>query len=383
MKPLRIGVLGLGRGYRVAEIAMKFSGKTKICAVCDTIREKADKAGKELGVGSVYYDYGEMLKAPGLDAVYVATPIPMHADHVIMAMKAGKHVLSEVTAMTDMRDAERMLNAADEFGKVYMLAENYCYLKTWNMVMKMVRNGVFGEIYYAEGDYLMNFRERDGFPYIGGWRQNVYYMHRGHVYITHSLGPLMQAFDYEPVVRVSCMGAGQHPRSWGLRADNTCNLLLQTKSEKMIRLRQDFLSYRPDNYLFYAIQGTKGVYESGRKYPGAYHEGDRRVRQDCVHKVCARGLCKASEWIDLFDLREYLPDMSEGWLPDDAVRKYGVYNEGVGVMFNDFAAVIDGHKQNELTLRRSLNWTAAGVLSEESADRNGEPVMIPDFREKQ
>jgi len=44
-----------------------------------------------------------------------------------------------------------------------MLAENYCYLKAWNMVMKMVKAGLFGEIYYAEGDYLMNFHQRLGF----------------------------------------------------------------------------------------------------------------------------------------------------------------------------------------------------------------------------
>ena len=376
-KKLQIGAVGLGRGSTAIEIAQKFASKVNIAAICDINKEKADNCASRFGINNVYYDYEEMLKDKSLDAIYVATPIPSHAKHCIQAFEAGKHVLSEVTCITDLQDAEPMIQAQEKSGKIYMLAENYCYLKAWNMVMKMVKAGLFGEIYYAEGDYLMNFHQRAGFPYVGGWRQNVYHMHRGHVYITHSLGPLMQAFGYEPLERVSCMGSGSYPHAWGLRADNTCNLLIQTKSKKLIRLRQDFLSLRPDNFLFYAIQGVNGVYEGGRSYPGAYHEGDRREKQDAAHKVSIKGLCSPNEWIDLFSLKEFLPDMSEGWLPDEEIRKYGVYNEGVGVMFNDFASVITGEKENELTLKRTLNWTAAGLRSEESADRDGDPVAIP------
>jgi len=378
-RKLNIGVLGLGRGAVAAEIASKYANRVRIAAVCDLDPKRLESAATRLGVPNAYSDCEAMFRDPELDAIYVATPIPAHAEHCAAALRAGKHVLSEVTVLTDLRDAKLLLDAQRESGKIYMLAENYCYLKAWSMVMKMVRAGLFGELYYAEGDYLMNFHQRPGFPYVGGWRQNVYHMHRGHVYITHSLGPLMQAFGYEPLERVSCMGSGSHPRRRGLRADNTCDLLLQTPSEKLIRLRQDFLSWRPDNYLFYAIQGTDGVYEGGRSYPGACHEGDRRAVQEASHKVCVKGLCGPEEWIDLFSLKEFLPDMSEGWLPDDAIRQYGVYNEGVGVMFNDFAAAALDGKKAELSLERALNWTAAGLVSEQSADLRGVPVDIPVF----
>ena len=378
-KKLNIGVLGLGRGTVAAEIASRYANRVRIAAICDTDPKRLESAGNRLGVTNVYSDCEAMFRDPELDAIYVATPIPAHAEHCAAAFRAGKHVLSEVTVLTDLRDAELLLDAQRKSRKIYMLAENYCYLKAWDMVMKMVRAGLFGEIYYAEGDYLMNFHQRQGFPYVGGWRQNIYHMHRGHVYITHSLGPLMQAFNYEPLKRVSCMGCGSYPRHWGLRADNTCNLLLLTASEKLIRLRQDFLSWRPDNYLFYAIQGTNGVYEGGRSYPGAYHEGDRRAVQQASHKVCIKGLCGPEEWIDLFELKEFLPDLSEGWLSDEDIRKYGVYNEGVGVMFNDFAAAALGEKETALSLERTLNWTAAGLVSEQSADLRGVPVDIPVF----
>ena len=165
-KKLQIGAVGLGRGSTAIEIAQKFASKVNIAAICDINKEKADNCASRFGINNVYYDYEEMLKDKSLDAIYVATPIPSHAKHCIQAFEAGKHVLSEVTCLTDLRDAELMIKAQEKSGKIYMLAENYCYLKAWDMVMKMVKAGLFGEIYYAEGDYLMNFHQRAGFPYV-------------------------------------------------------------------------------------------------------------------------------------------------------------------------------------------------------------------------
>jgi predicted dehydrogenase len=376
MDSINIGVLGLNRGKRAAEVAHLLSQKARIAAVCDRNQELADKVGASLDCNA-YHRYEDMLQDEGLDAVFVASPIPDHADHVIQALQAGKHVMSEVTALTDMQDCQRLQDAVKASGKMYMLAENYCYLRSWLTVMNMVRDGVFGEVYYAEGDYLMNFHGRGGFPHIGGWREEVYHMHRGHVYITHSLGPLAQAFG-EPIRSVCCVGSGSHPKEWGLRADCTCNLLCQTESKKLIRLRQDFLSPRPNNYLFYAIQGTKGAYEGGRSYPGTYHEGDRRERRESCHKVHIKGLCGNDEWRDLDDFKEYVP-AGPGWLSEELTRKYGVHNDGTAVMFDDFASAILEGRESPIGLSESLNWTATGLLSEQSADADGMPVRVPLF----
>lgn len=377
MNTVSIGVLGLGRGARAAEIAHLLSQKTQIRAVCDVNRALADKVGANLDCGAVYYSYEDMLKCDDLDAIFVATPIPNHAEHVTQALNAGKHVMSEVTALTDMKDCQSLLETVKASGRMYMLAENYCYLRSWLTIMNMVKDGVFGEIYYAEGDYLMNFHGRGGFPHIGGWREEVYHMHRGHVYITHSLGPLAQAFD-EPIRSVCCVGSGSHPREWGLRADCTCNLLCQTESKKLIRLREDFLSPRPHNYLFYAIQGTKGAYEGGRSYPGTHHEGDRRKTRESSHKVHIQGLCGNDEWRDLYDFTEYIPE-GPGWLSEEQIQKYGAHDEGTAVMFDDFADAILQGRTSPIGVSESLNWTATGLLSEVSADGNGMPVEVPVF----
>ncbi|MDD5728734.1 MAG: Gfo/Idh/MocA family oxidoreductase [Victivallales bacterium] len=389
MRKLKIGIVGLGRGAAAGALVMEQSRNVEITAICDCNEEVLQKRAASFSAadagrsgndnsgakfsGPAYVSYEEMLKKADIEAVYAATPIPCHADHCCMALNAGKHVLSEVTALADMRDCARLQEAVKSSGKKYMLAENYCYLRPWSIAMGMVKAGLFGEIYYAEGDYLMDFTERHNYPYIGGWRQNVYYMHRGHVYITHSLGPLMMLFN-EPVKKVCCVGSGQHPRGWGLRADNNCNLLLKTESGKSIHLRQDFLSPRPDNFLYYGFQGTKGAYEGTKSLRGVFvsdiKEGD--------HRVYIKGLCKSGEWRNLEDFAsDFLP---EAWKAVPPEKVDNGYNGGVPMMFDDFAQAIFDDRETFIPIETSLNWTAAGLLSEQSADQDGMPVNVPDFR---
>ena len=246
MQKLKIGIVGLQRGAGVGALLRKQSKTVEITAICDCIPEVLERctsqfsgvdAGRQASdapdvdkfSGETYLSYEEMLKKADIEAVYIATPIPCHADHAVMALEAGKHVISEVTCAATIEDCARIREAVRKSGLKYMLAEQYCWIRPWSIAFNMARAGLFGEIYYAEGNYMMDFTQRRGYPYIGGWRQNVYHMHRGHVYITHSLGPLAMLFN-EPLKKVSCVGSGQYPRSWGLLADNTCTLAIKSLS---------------------------------------------------------------------------------------------------------------------------------------------------------
>lgn len=371
MRKLKMGIVGLGRGADAASWIQRLSRKISIEAVCDLNNERLAGASRVVPGAKTFNSLEEMLENADIEAVYAATPIPSHAEHCRRILSAGKHVISEVTALTDLRDCESLSRAVRESGKKYMMAENYCWLRSWNIALGMVKAGLFGEIFYAESNYLMDFTDRPGYPYIGGWRQNVYHMHRGHVYITHSLGPLTMLFK-EPLRKVSCVGSGQHPRSWGLRADNTCCLNLKTESGKLIHLRQDFLSPRPHDFLYYGFQGTKGAYEGTHSLHGAF---DPKI-QEGDHRVYVEGVCKKGEWKNLEDFSEYLPDEWKA-VPPELVDNS--YNGGTAMMFDAFAQSIFDNTETPIPLDVALNWTAAGILSEQSADLDGAPVEIPDF----
>ena len=68
-----------------------------------------------------------MLKHPGLDAVGVFTPGPLHAWMAITAMKAGKHVISAVPAGLSVEELERLIDTVRETGMRYMMAETSYY----------------------------------------------------------------------------------------------------------------------------------------------------------------------------------------------------------------------------------------------------------------
>jgi myo-inositol 2-dehydrogenase/D-chiro-inositol 1-dehydrogenase len=65
-------------------------------------------AQKDLGVARAYAEYADMLADPGLDAVFLATPTTEHADQIVAALKAGKHVFSEKPTSLNLEDCLRV-----------------------------------------------------------------------------------------------------------------------------------------------------------------------------------------------------------------------------------------------------------------------------------
>src|SRR4051794_5578188 len=146
--------------------------------------------------------------ATDVDAVVVATPMPFHAPQAALALEAGKHVLSEVPAATDLEQCWRLVQAVRASGRRYMMAENYCYMKPNVLVRELARRGMFGDLYFGEGEYI---HELKGLNERTPWRRRWQTGRNGNTYPTHSLGPLLQWFD-DRVVSVACFGSGHHYR---------------------------------------------------------------------------------------------------------------------------------------------------------------------------
>ena len=68
------------------------------------------------GAASAYDDYRALLEDPAVDAVYIATPNALHADQVVAAAEAGKHVLCDKPLATTVADAERAVAACEAAG---------------------------------------------------------------------------------------------------------------------------------------------------------------------------------------------------------------------------------------------------------------------------
>jgi myo-inositol 2-dehydrogenase/D-chiro-inositol 1-dehydrogenase len=111
MTPTRVraGIAGLGRlGKRHATMLARQVAGAELVAACSPVADELAWAKDELGVPHVFGDYVQMLAHPGLDVVFLVTPTTLHADQIIAALKAGKHVFSEKPLALDLADCRRV-----------------------------------------------------------------------------------------------------------------------------------------------------------------------------------------------------------------------------------------------------------------------------------
>jgi len=199
-KRIKLGIWGLGRGQSFIESAKMLN--VDVVAGCDFHESMRESFRKNCPDAFITSDEDEFL-ARDFDAVLIATYCIDHASHAIKAMKAGKHVLSEVTAFFTPAQGVGLVEAVEKYGKVYNLAENYPFSVENMYLAKLWREGFFGELSYAEYEYVHGvgrcYYNPDGTPLEPGnqghhWRSWLNY----HYYCTHSLGPVMVITGLRP-----------------------------------------------------------------------------------------------------------------------------------------------------------------------------------------
>ncbi|HUL67211.1 MAG TPA: Gfo/Idh/MocA family oxidoreductase [Burkholderiaceae bacterium] len=111
--PVRVGIVGLGRlGRRHAENLARRVPGAALVAACSPVEEELRWAGSQLGIAHCFRDYAELLRHPGLDAVFLVTPTTLHAAQIIDALNAGKHVFCEKPLSLEIADCERVEGVA-------------------------------------------------------------------------------------------------------------------------------------------------------------------------------------------------------------------------------------------------------------------------------
>lgn len=112
MKQLRWGLIGCGdiAQKRVAP-ALRESATCELVAVSRAQSELAESSAKQFGARKWYSDWKELLADEDIDAVYIATPVHLHATQTIAAAEAGKHVLCEKPMAMNVSECDQMIAA--------------------------------------------------------------------------------------------------------------------------------------------------------------------------------------------------------------------------------------------------------------------------------
>ena len=104
----------------------------------------AQRAGR-MGVEGAYTSLTEALALPDVDLVSVATPPHTHADIVLQAIAAGKHVLCEKPFAKDVGEARAMNDAAEATGIVHLLGTEFRFSTAQALAARAMREGLIGE----------------------------------------------------------------------------------------------------------------------------------------------------------------------------------------------------------------------------------------------
>lgn len=366
-KDIKIGIVGAaGRGSGFFN-AFTCNPRTAITALCDINEEGVRKSAAEIGVEQVYTDCETMLDRSGIDAIVIGTPMPLHAPQAIMALDRGVHVMSEVPAGVSIDECRQLVKAANRSKATYMMAENYCYVRSNVLVKHIARAGEFGDIYHGEGAYIHELKELNE---ITRWRRRWQTGVNGNTYCTHSLGPVYQWFDNTRVVKVCCYGSGHHytdPRGDRYEQEDTTTTACRMANGGLVELRLDMLSDRPHNCTYYSVTGTGGCYEAARGfgdkpkiYLKSHHEG-------------------VPKWHDLEELaEEFLPDE---WLNQCEEARRAGHGGGDYMEILDFVDAITTGQDPPIGIHQAMDITLPGLVSQQSISQGSVWLDVPDSRD--
>ncbi|MCX5661251.1 MAG: Gfo/Idh/MocA family oxidoreductase [Planctomycetota bacterium] len=396
-KPIRLAVVGGRRGGSFT-VALEFLKKRlTLAAVCDLDNAVlADWRQRHPGIAA-YDDFDRMLRDGACDAVIIATPMQIHAKQAVAAIKAGVHVLSEVTACVSHREALSLAAAVESSKRIYMMAENYTYMRPHMMVLNMVNKGLFGDLTYAEGMYLhdcrgMMFHPDGSLTWRGHLRLDT---PAGNIYPTHSLGPIAQWLglnrgdtmesvysvstpalanaDY--VRRVYPKHEGVNPSHWKLGDSNTT--IIKTRLGRVIHLRFDATSARPHHMACHELQGVRACFRTQvdpAQPPMVWIDGLSPGTNPPTKKNPGH-----MQWQNLYDhAKKY---EHPRWMKHMETANKAGHGGGDFFELEDFVDAIEGKAPSPIDVYDALSWSSIVWLSQES-ERTNKPVRAFDYRRR-
>jgi predicted dehydrogenase len=151
---LRIGVIGLG--YWGPNLARNFHAlpQVELTWLCDDSSERLDLAQTPFPDARRTTEVDELLAAPDLDAVAIATPVASHAALARQVLESGRHCFVEKPLAQSVADAETVVEAARASGRTLMVGHLLEYHPGLERLGELVRGGELGDVRYIYGNRL-------------------------------------------------------------------------------------------------------------------------------------------------------------------------------------------------------------------------------------
>jgi predicted dehydrogenase len=360
---VRVAIVGLGFGAEFIPIYQAHPN-AELVAVCQRTNDHLTAVADHFGISGRFTRFEDLIQDPTIDAIHLNTPIGLHADQSVAALRAGKHVACTVPMAVTLEDCRRVVDAQRETGKTYMMMETAVYTREFLHARDLVAGGRIGRIQFLRGAHM---QEMARWPEY--WR-DLPPMH----YATHAVSPLLALAGAE-AERVRCVGSGEVFSSKGARGTTSA-------------VQSALFTLRDCNL---AMEVTRSLYEVAREY---------------VESFSVYGSQGSFEWQQLagedpvlfkgeVGTRTAVPDYAHV-LPEEIQRftTHGVYDasenqhlsftQGSGHggshphLAHEFVQAILEDRAPIPDAVTAANWTSAGICANQSAV-NGCEIDIPTY----
>jgi phthalate 4,5-cis-dihydrodiol dehydrogenase len=142
-EPIRIGIAGLGAAGRIFVPALRRSKDAVLAAIAEPDQVTRESLGTDL---QLFAGIDDMLKHGKIDAVYLATPTDMHADHAIAIAQAGRHVVVEKPMAINLEQSAAMIRAAEKAGVILMVGHSHAYDPPIRKMRELIDSGRWGKV---------------------------------------------------------------------------------------------------------------------------------------------------------------------------------------------------------------------------------------------
>jgi predicted dehydrogenase len=151
--PLRWGILAPGGIAHSMASALRARTRQQVQAVGSRSLERAEAFAREFGAPAAYGSYAELVAAPDVDVIYVASPHSEHHEHALQAIRAGKHVLVEKAFTRNHREALEVVQTARGSGVFAMEAMWTRFLPHIDVVRQALETGLLGNVHLVLADH--------------------------------------------------------------------------------------------------------------------------------------------------------------------------------------------------------------------------------------
>jgi predicted dehydrogenase len=360
MSSIYVAVVGLHFGAVFVPIYQRHPDVGRV-ALCDRNEARLHEVGDRFGIPDRFTRLEDLLDAGACDAVHLLTPVPLHVEQTLAVLAAGKHCACAVPMATDLDDLRHIIAAQRRSGKNYMMMETAVYTREFLFVQELHARGELGTLTFLRGTY---YQDLEG-EYPAYWRAQPP-MH----YATHAVAPLL-ALARTRAAKVCCFGSGR------LRPD------IQQPGGNRFPLQTAIFQLAGTNI---AAEVTRSWFQTARAYTESFSAyGDRRgfEWQQLEHEEPLlftlepahpgqRGRRVTAERVPV----PYRPDLLPAEIAEFASGGHGGSHPHLA---HEFVRSIVEARAPAIDAVSAADWTAPGICAHASAEKEGEPVVIPDF----